>query len=103
MTWSESWSYRGWTMCRSIKPLFNFEPPATTEEISAAARQYVRKVSGYREPSRVNAAVFENAVGEIAAATHRLMEGLETRSPKRDREVEAAKARTRASTRFASG
>ena len=74
-------------MCRSIKPLFNFEPPATVEEVDAAALQYVRKVSGYREPSKANTDVFADAVAEIAAATQRLMDGLVTKAPSRDREA----------------
>jgi len=88
-------------MCRSIKPLFNFEPPVTSEEVEAAALQYVRKVSGYREPSRANEAVFADAVDEVAAATRRLVAGLVTAAPKRDRETEAAKARARAAARYA--
>lgn len=87
-------------MCRSIKPLFNFEPPVTREEVDAAALQFVRKVSGYREPSRANQDVFATAVEEIAAATSRLMEGLVTNAPRRDREHEAAKARARAARRY---
>jgi hypothetical protein len=89
-------------MCRSIKPLFNFEPPATSEEIDAAALQYVRKVSGYREPSRANAAAFDAAVEEVAAATRRLVGSLVTAAPARDREVEAAKAKARAARRYGS-
>ena len=90
-------------MCRSIKPLFNFEPPATTDEVEAVALQYVRKVSGYRHPSRANEEAFANAAGEIAAATRRLVESLVTTAPKRDRETEIAKARERATRRFAAG
>lgn len=87
-------------MCRSIKPLFNFDPPATTSEIDAAALQYVRKVSGYRKPSQANSAAFDLAVAEIAAATQRLLDSLETAAPKRDRATEAAKAKARAAKRF---
>ena len=83
-------------MCRNIKPLFNFEPPVTDTEVHDAARQYVRKVSGFTKPSRANEAAFEAAVAEIAAATARLMAALETNAPAKDREVEAAKARARA-------
>ena len=89
-------------MCRNIRPLHNFEPPATTEEIEAAALQYVRKVSGTTKPSQVNAAAFERAVAEVAEATARLLASLETTAPPKDREVEAAKARARAAKRYAS-
>ena len=89
-------------MCRNIRPLHNFEPPATTEEIEAAALQYVRKVSGTTKPSQVNAAAFERAVEEVAEATARLLASLETSAPPKDREVEAAKARARAAKRYAS-
>lgn len=89
-------------MCRNIRPLHNFEPPATTEEIQAAALQYVRKVSGTTKPSQVNAAVFERAVAEVAEATTRLLSALETPAPPKDREVEATKARARAAKRYAS-
>ena len=89
-------------MCRNIRPLHNFEPPATTEEIEAAALQYVRKVSGTTKPSQVNAAAFERAVSEVAEATARLLASLETAAPPKDREVEAAKARARAAKRYAS-
>jgi len=82
-------------MCRSIRPLFNFEPPATEEEIRAAALQYVRKVSGFTHPSRENEAAFMAAVEEIATTTRRLVGSLATRAEPRDREVEAAKARAR--------
>jgi hypothetical protein len=88
-------------MCRNIRPLFNFEPPATAEEIEAAARQYVRKVSGYQKPSRANQAAFEQAVADIAARTQALLDELETNAPPRDREVEAAKARAAARRREA--
>jgi hypothetical protein len=88
-------------MCRNIKPLFNFEPPATEDEIRAAARQYVRKVSGFNSPSRANAAAFEAAVDEIAASSARLIAALETHAPPKNRAAEAAKARARAEQRFA--
>jgi hypothetical protein len=82
-------------MCRNIRPLFNFEPPATAEEMRDAALQYVRKVSGMNAPSKANRAAFERAVDEVAAATRRLVEGLETSAPARDRQVERARARAR--------
>jgi len=87
-------------MCRNIKTLHNFDPPATSDEIHAAALQYVRKVSGSTKPSRANEAVFMRAVDEIAHITHHLLEDLVTAAPPRDREVEAAKARARAEKRF---
>ena len=87
-------------MCRNIKTLFNFEPPATNEEMHAAALQYVRKISGYNKPSKVNEAVFDQAVGEVFQITKRLVNSLNTKAPSRDREVEAAKARARAVKRF---
>ncbi|HEX7040220.1 MAG TPA: DUF2277 domain-containing protein [Trueperaceae bacterium] len=87
-------------MCRSIKPLFNFDPPATDEEVRAAALQYVRKVSGFQKPSRANEAAFAAAVEEVAAATRRLVDALETNAPPKDREVEAAKARARSAWRY---
>jgi len=87
-------------MCRNIQTLHNFEPPATDEEIRAAALQYVRKVSGSTKPSRANEAVFSQAVDEVAAATRRLLDGLSTTAPPRDREVVAARARARAAQRF---
>jgi hypothetical protein len=87
-------------MCRNIRPLFNFEPPATDEEIHAAALQYVRKVSGTRRPSEANADPFERAITEIAKATRRLVDSLETSAPPKNREVEAAKARERSAQRF---
>jgi hypothetical protein len=88
-------------MCRNIRTLHNFEPPATEEEVRDAALQFVRKVSGSTSPSRANAAVFERAVDEIAAATARLLDGLVTSASPKDREVEAAKRRARAAQRFA--
>ena len=87
-------------MCRNIRPLFNFEPEATWEEVHEAALQYVRKVSGFNAPSRANKAAFDTAVEEIAAATTRLIASLETSAAPKDREVEAAKARARAAQRF---
>jgi hypothetical protein len=87
-------------MCRNIRTLHNFEPPATADEVHAAALQYVRKVSGTARPSRSNQAVFDRAVREVAAASQRLLEGLTTTTPPKDREVEAAKARARSAVRF---
>ena len=88
-------------MCRNIRTLYNFEPPATEEEVRASALQFVRKLSGFHKPSRVNEAVFERAVDEVARAAERLLADLVTTAPKRDREQEAAKARARAAQRFA--
>ncbi|HEU4565313.1 MAG TPA: DUF2277 domain-containing protein [Gemmatimonadaceae bacterium] len=88
-------------MCRNIRTLANFEPPATDAEIRAAALQFVRKLSGTQRPSRANAAAFDRAVDEVAAAAQRLIESLETSAPPRDREVEREKARERARKRFA--
>ena len=88
-------------MCRNIKTLHNFEPPATVEEVDAAALQYVRTVSGYSKPSHANAEAFARAVEEVAAATRRLLGELVTNATPRDREREAAKARARAAERFA--
>ena len=87
-------------MCRNIKTLFNFEPPATDEEIQASALQFVRKLSGFNKPSQANAAAFERAVEEVAAAAHRLLTSLHTHAPARDREVEAERARERSRLRF---
>ena len=87
-------------MCRNIRPLHNFAPPATAEEVRAAALQYVRKVAGAGKPSRANEAVFLRAVDEVAGATQRLLEALVTSAPPRNREVEAAKARARSAQRF---
>jgi hypothetical protein len=87
-------------MCRNIKTLHNFEPPATEDEVNAAALQYVRKVSGSTKPSKANEAAFARAVAEVAAATNRLLAQLVTTAPPRDREVEAARARARAEQRF---
>ena len=87
-------------MCRSIKPLFNFDPPATEDEIQAAALQYVRKVSGFAKPSEVNHESFEAAVQEIAQVTHTLLASLETKAHPRSREVELMRARERNKSRF---
>ena len=87
-------------MCRSIKTLFNFRPPATDEEIRAASLQFVRKVSGYHKPSHANELAFHAAVEEVRAAAHRLLGSLQTGAEPRDREVEAARARARAAERF---
>jgi hypothetical protein len=88
-------------MCRNIRTLHNFEPPATRDEVHAAALQYVRKVSGAAKPSLANQAAFDRAVLEVAATTRRLLEELTTSAPPKDRDVEAAKARARAQTRYA--
>jgi hypothetical protein len=88
-------------MCRSIKTLFNFEPPVTEEEIRAASLQYVRKVTGFNKPSKVNEAAFLGAVEEIAVICSKLLGSLQTSAPPKDREEEAAKARERAAERFA--
>lgn len=90
-------------MCRNIRPLFNFAPPATDAEIRDAALQFVRKLSGSTRPSQRNQAVFDAAVEEITAATHRLLAGLETSAPPKSREVEAEKARARNRRRFGPG
>jgi len=90
-------------MCRNIRTLFNFEPPATEEEIRAAALQYVRKVSGTTKPSQANQAQFEHAVEEVARITRRLVFELVTAAPPRDRETEAERARERARRRFPTG
>ena len=90
-------------MCRNIKTLFNFEPPATEDEIRAASLQFVRKVSGFNKPSKANEAAFLTAVDEITAVTRRLLGSLETNAPSKDRAEEAAKAQARAAKRFASG
>jgi hypothetical protein len=88
-------------MCRNIRTLHNFEPPATREEVHAAALQYVRKVSGSAKPSTANQAAFDEAVEEVAHATRHLLEALVTTAPPKDREVEAAKARARSADRYA--
>lgn len=87
-------------MCRNIKTLFNYEPPATDEEVFNAALQYVRKVSGFTKPSQQNQAAFDQAVQEVASATGKLVSDLVTSAAPRNREVEAAKARARAAKRF---
>jgi len=87
-------------VCRYIKTLFNFEPPATGEEINAASLQYVRKVTGFHKPSRKNAAAFNGAVEDIARITERLLASLETAAPSRDREEQAARAKARSALRF---
>jgi hypothetical protein len=88
-------------MCRNIRTLHNFEPPASAEEVHEASLQYVRKISGSTKPSQANAEVFERAVEEVTAATERLLDGLVTKAPPKDREVEAEKRRARARERFA--
>ena len=87
-------------MCRSIKTLFNFEPPATDDEVRAAALQFVRKLSGFTQPSKANEAVFATAVDDVFQIARRLVDNLETQSPPRDREFEAIKAKQRAAFRF---
>jgi hypothetical protein len=88
-------------MCRNIRTLHNFEPPATDEEVRDAALQYVRKISGYTKPSRANAEAFERAVDAVTAASAQLLDELVTNAPPKDREVEAAKRRARAAERYA--
>jgi len=88
-------------MCRNIRTLFNFEPPATEEEIRASSLQFVRKLSGFNSPSRANEEAFRRAVDEVADAARRLIASLETAAPTRNREVEAQKARERAKARYA--
>jgi len=88
-------------MCRNIKTLFNFEPPATEEEIHASALQFVRKVSGFSKPSQANAAAFDRAIDEVSQAARKLLTSLHTSAPARDRALEAEKARARARERFA--
>jgi hypothetical protein len=88
-------------MCRNIRPLHNFAPPATEDEVRAAAIQYVRKVGGFSKPSQANAVAYERAVDAVAAATSRLLDELVTTAPPKDREAEAAKARARSAARFA--
>ncbi len=87
-------------MCRNIRPLFNFDPPATDEEIHAAAVQFVRKISGSTRPSKANQAAFDQAVDEISASVRTLLDSLTTTAPPRDRAVEAAKAKARSAQRF---
>lgn len=88
-------------MCRNIRTLHNFEPPATEEEVAAAALQYVRKVSGSRQPSKANAAMFQQAVDEISQSTSRLLAELTTSAPPKNRDVERRKAKERSAKRFA--
>ena len=88
-------------MCRNIRPLYNFEPPTTDEEVRAAALQYVRKISGFTRPSQANAEAFERAVDAVAEASAKLLEDLVTAAPPKDREAEAAKARARSAQRYA--
>ena len=88
-------------MCRNIRTLYNFDPPATEEEVRAASLQYVRKISGYNKPSQANAPAFEAAVDEVARASAKLLDRLVTSAPRKDREVEAAKRRARAAERYA--
>ena len=88
-------------MCRNIRTLFNFEPPATQDEIRASAVQFVRKLSGFTHPSKANEVAFYRAVDDVQAAARKLLESLETNAPARDREIEASKARERAQKRYA--
>jgi len=87
-------------MCRNIRTLFNFSPAATDEELQAASLQFVRKISGFTKPSQSNQPAFDRAVDEVARAARRLLDGLTTQAPPKDREIEAAKARRRAAERF---
>ena len=87
-------------MCRNIKPLFNFDPPVTPDEVRAASLQFVRKITGFNKPSKANEAAFHAAIEEIASISTRLLESLETSAPPRNREDEAAKAKARAAERF---
>ena len=88
-------------MCRNIRPLYNFEPPATEEEVRAAALQYVRKISGFSKPSQANAEAFERAIDAVTDSSMRLLDELVTAAPPKDRETEAAKARARSAARYA--
>lgn len=88
-------------MCRNIRPLFNFEPPATDDEVRAASLQFVRKISGFTKPSQANRAAFDRAVDEVAVVARSLLDSLVTNAGPRDREVEAARARARAAERYA--
>jgi hypothetical protein len=88
-------------MCRNIRTLYNFDPPVTDEEIRASALQYVRKVSGFTRPSKVNESAFDHAVREVSRVTRELVDSLQTRAPARDREVEAERARARGAARRA--
>jgi hypothetical protein len=93
-----NWGYKG--MCRNIKPLFNFDPPVTDEEVRAASLQFVRKISGFNRPSKANEGSFQAAVDEIASVSLRLLSSLETDAEPKNREEEAAKARARSAQRF---
>ena len=88
-------------MCRNIKPLFNFEPPVTDDEVRAASLQFVRKISGFNKPSKANEDAFNRAIDDVAAAARQLVDSLVTSAPARDREVEAEKARARSAERYA--
>jgi hypothetical protein len=88
-------------MCRNIRTLFNFEPPASEDEVHASALQFVRKLSGFNKPSQANAAAFDQAVEEVSASARKLLASLHTHAPARDRDVEAEKARARSRARFA--
>ena len=87
-------------MCRNIRPLFNFDPPVTDDEVHAASLQFVRKISGFTRPSKANEEAFDRAVEEVAAAARRLVDSLVTTAPARDRDVEATKAKARAAERY---
>ena len=87
-------------MCRNIRPLFNYEPTATDEEVRAASLQFVRKISGFTKPSQANQQAFDRAIDEVAAAARRLLDGLTTTAPPKDRDIEAARAKERAAQRF---
>lgn len=87
-------------MCRNIRTLYNFDPPATNEEIKAASLQYVRKISGFKKPSKINEVVFDNAIKEIAAISEKLLNNLQTISPTKNREIEAAKRKIKSAQRF---
>ena len=89
-------------MCRNIRTLFNFEPPATEDEVRASALQFVRKLSGFNTPSQANAAAFDRAVDDVSAAARKLLASLHTHAPARDREIEAERARARSRERFTS-
>jgi hypothetical protein len=93
---------KGFLMCRNIKTLHNFKPPATDEEIRASSLQFVRKLSGFARPSQANQLVFDRAVDQVNRAAHELLDSLVTHAPPRDREIEAAKARARGADRFRS-
>ena len=88
-------------MCRNIRPLYNFEPPASEDEVRAAALQYVRKISGFTKPSAANEEAFDRAIDAVTAASTELLDALTTKAPPKDREVEAAKARARSAERYA--